>query len=77
MKSHQPEPELHLRPDPSRCPHRYGYDSSAYAPAGVVCCQCDQLLLQYIPQPPEILGYLSADWAWHHRDGRPWTTQNA
>lgn len=35
---------------------------------------CNTLLLQYLPEPPEVLGYVSADWAWHHEQGRPWTT---
>ena len=65
---------LDLRPDRERCPHRYGFLSLAYVPAGVVCSECGLLILQYVPQPQEVLGYLSADWAWHHRDGKAWTT---
>jgi len=66
---------LDFTPRRDGCPHRFGYYTMAYVPAGVVCSTCGALLLQFIPQSPEVLGYVSADWAWHHRDGRPWTTQ--
>lgn len=57
------------------CPHFAGFTTHAYVPRGHVCTGCGMLLFQYRPQPPEEIGYLSADWAWHHRDGRAWTTK--
>lgn len=57
------------------CDHRVTFVTMAYVPAGVACIRCDLLLMQYLPEPPERLGYLSADWAWKHRDGKEWTTQ--
>lgn len=67
--------EMTFRPDWQQCEHRSCFISMAYVPAGDYCPACDTLLLQFIPQSPEQLGYLSADWAWHHRDGKPWTTK--
>lgn len=26
--------------------------------------ECDTLLSQSVPRPPEVVGYLTADWAW-------------
>lgn len=57
------------------CLHRSCFTTMAYVPAGVVCSTCGKLLLQYIPQPPEVLGYVSADWAWKHQHGKEWTTK--
>jgi hypothetical protein len=67
--------EFDLSPDRAECSHEYGYETAAYVPGGEICSDCGLLTCQYIPQPPEVLGYLSATWAWHHRDGKPWTTQ--
>ena len=66
--------ELSLVPHWARCAHEDCFITHACVPAGLVCSDCDTLLLQYVPEPPEKLGYLSADWAWHHVKGRPWTT---
>ncbi|MCF8094450.1 MAG: hypothetical protein K9J79_03725 [Desulfobacteraceae bacterium] len=57
------------------CPHQWLCETQAYVPSGLACLDCGQLLLQYIPQSPEVLGYVSADWAWHHVHGRAWTTK--
>lgn len=54
------------------CEHKTGFLSMAFVPAGCVCGKCGELLSQIIPQPPEVLGYMSADWHWHHVEGRPW-----
>jgi len=58
------------------CEHRYGFDCRAYVPAGVVCNQCDTLLCQNVvpPNEPDLIGYVSADWAWHYKHGKPWTS---
>jgi hypothetical protein len=57
------------------CEHKSCFVTMAYVPAGLVCSDCGKLLLQYIPKSPEELGYMSADWAWHYKHGKPWTTQ--
>ena len=57
------------------CPHDHRCVTRAYVPAGIACLDCGTLIAQYIPQPPEIWGYLSADWAWKYKDGNEWTTQ--
>lgn len=70
--------ELFAAPAPEQmpeCDHRNGFISEAYVPGGYVCSACGALTFQYLPQPPEQVGYLTADWAWHHRDGKAWTTQ--
>ena len=58
------------------CAHRTSFISCAYVPAGDVCCHCGLLLSQFIPQPPEVLGYVSGTWQWK-LDGKPWTTATA
>jgi hypothetical protein len=57
------------------CPHTYTFVTHAVVPAGDVCTECDALVSQFIPKSPAVLGYLSADWAWHHVHGKPWTTR--
>lgn len=44
------------------CNHDTCYPTHAVVPCGLVCFQCGELVLQYIPQSPEKLGYVSADW---------------
>jgi hypothetical protein len=56
------------------CPHESGFETSACVPVGVVCNECGVLLSQYLPQGPEVLGYVSADWAWHHEQGEAWVS---
>jgi hypothetical protein len=63
------------KPREVQCQHDRTFVTMAYVPAGVFCFDCGLLLSQYLPTPPEILGYVSATWKWHHIDGRPWTTQ--
>jgi len=61
-------------PPPPPCRHDSQYHTMACVPAGMVCFRCGKLLYQYLPQSPAELGYISADWAWHHRNNKPWTT---
>lgn len=68
-------PQLEMRFGVRECAHRHQFVTHAYVPCGLVCSDCDELVAQFIPQPPEVVGYLTADWAWHHRDGKPWTTR--
>ena len=67
---------LALAADPYElCRHdRYGYATLACVPAGFICDDCKRFVMQWLPESPEVLGYLSAEWAWHHRDGKAWTT---
>lgn len=67
---------LNLFPAPTwqTCDHDLCHDTHAVVPVGLFCMSCNTLLLQYLPESPEVLGYVSADWAWHHEQGRPWTT---
>lgn len=73
MKHPTPQLEFALVPDRDRCPHDLTFYTSAYVPGGECCIKCDTLLSQSIPRPPEVVGYLTADWAWH-LEGKPWTT---
>jgi hypothetical protein len=57
-----------------KCSHRSRFISHACVPAGEVCFHCRVLLMQYIPDPPERLGYMSGTWAWKHQNGNEWTT---
>jgi len=67
---------LDLFPAPTweTCDHDLCHDTHAVVPVGLFCMNCNTLLLQYLPEPPEVLGYVSADWAWHNEHGKPWTT---
>ena len=67
--------EMRLAGARERCSHRSCFVSAAYVPAGVWCEGCGTLICQFIPRSPEVLGYVSADWAWKHVDGKAWTTQ--
>jgi len=57
------------------CQHTSCFVTRAVVPAGLVCSDCGKLLFQYLPQPPEVLGYLSADWAWKHKYGKEWISR--
>jgi hypothetical protein len=57
------------------CPHERTFVTQAYVPCGTYCFDCGELLSQFLPTPPEKLGYVSADWKWHYIAGKPWTTQ--
>jgi hypothetical protein len=68
--------DLDLFPAPTweTCGHDLCHDTHAVVPVGLFCMNCNTLLLQYLPESPEVLGYVSADWAWHNEQGKPWTT---
>lgn len=51
------------------CEHNRTFDTMACVPCGVFCMDCDQLLYQYLPIPPEKLGYVSADWDYIQKHG--------
>ena len=49
--------------------------SDYFLPADVVLRVLSMPKVQPLPgAPPEVLGYVSADWAWHHQHGNAWTT---
>ena len=75
MRSGHNQLLLDFAPNWRDCSHEEGFETSAFVPGVVVCSDCDTLVLQYVPEAPEELGYISAQWAWHHRDGKPWTTE--
>ena len=66
-----------LRPDATVCNHSSCFQTMAYVPAGEYCTKCNTLISQhFVPaNEPELIGYVSANWAWHYRDGKDWTTQ--
>jgi hypothetical protein len=74
----KPSPQLPLPfadlPPLRPCRHESQFVTQACVPAGICCFRCGTLLSQFIPRPPADLGYVSADWAWHYRDGKEWTT---
>lgn len=59
------------------CEHKSCFETMACIPAGLFCADCDTLIAQnYIPpNEPEIIGYVSADWAWHYEEKNPWVTE--
>ena len=56
------------------CLHPNLFVTMACVPAGVVCTCCGKLLYQYLPKSPDVLGYVSADWALKYKYGNEWTT---
>ena len=72
MTSQLDLPLDHL-PDWRTCEHPGGFYSLAYVPGGFCCSRCQRLLCQDLPDPPEVVGYLTATWKWK-LDGKPWTT---
>lgn len=56
-------------PAAPRCSHDVTFLTHAVIPAGLACSRCGELVLQYIPEPPEQLGYVSADWNYLYGNG--------
>lgn len=65
--------EFHFRADPFACQHRFGFITMACVPCGYVCSDCEHLIWQYVPEPPEVVGHLTATWAWK-QSGKAFTT---
>lgn len=77
-RQHSSQMVMDFRPDPRECLHEgLCYKTQACVPSGVFCDTCKSVVYQRIVpiDEPETLGYVSAEWAWRHRKGRPWTTQ--
>jgi hypothetical protein len=55
--------------DLAPCDHSRCFVTNAHVPAGVYCDKCHRLISQFIPQSPEQLGYVSADWAYVQEHG--------
>lgn len=67
-------PTLHTKKPKPNCDH-VGFDA-AQVPSGLYCTNCDMVVTRYLPpvkNEPEILGYITATWAWKYEDGREWT----
>ena len=76
MKSAGNQLKFNFKPHRSQCPHKRTFVTQAYVPCGVSCLDCGELISQFLPTPPEKLGYVSAAWKWHYIDGKPWTTKD-
>jgi len=58
------------------CESHIGFHSNAHVPGGLFCMNCDMIVMRDLPPPknqPEIIGYISATWAWKYEDARDWT----
>lgn len=58
------------------CSSHAGFYSLAYVPGGLFCTHCNMIVMRDMPPPenePELIGYISATWAWKYRDGNDWT----
>lgn len=53
-----------------------GYYTNSEVPGGFYCDICDTIIFRDIclQNEPAELGYETANWVWHYRDGKPWTT---
>lgn len=65
--------EFRFNADLGSCDHNSGFISQACVPAGYICDECGHLIWQSVPQPPEVLGYLTATWEWK-QSGKAFTT---
>ena len=62
--------------DYSDCEHKSGFMTLAYVPGGYFCTDCNQLVYRTMPpaiNEPDILGYVTATWAWKYVHGNAWT----
>ena len=67
---------VHYIKEPKCNGDHIGFHSSAHVPGGLFCSDCDMIVMRDLPPPknqPEIIGYISATWAWKYEDGRDWT----
>ncbi len=69
-----PNPTLITKKPKPGCDH-IGFDA-AEVPSGLYCTNCDMVVTRYLPSvknEPEVLGYITATWAWKYKHGREWT----
>jgi hypothetical protein len=68
---HEETPPLR---DWQNCEHS-GFYTLAEVPGGFYCEKCQQIIWRHIclRTEPQDIGYTTANWAWHYRDGKPWT----
>lgn len=52
-----------------------GFYTLAEVPGGFYCTECETLIDRSVcyANEPQQIGYESANWVWHYRDGKPWT----
>ena len=58
------------------CGGHIGFMSTAHVPHGLFCNNCNMIVMRDLPPPknePEIIGYVSATWAWKYEDGNEWS----
>lgn len=58
------------------CDGHIGFHSNAHVPGGLFCSNCDMIVMRDLPPPknqPEIIGYVSATWAWKYEHGNEWS----
>lgn len=58
--------ELQLLPDWQLCKEHSGYLSLAGEAPGEYCTHCEVVWVTYIPEAPEVIGYVSAVWKYFH-----------
>jgi hypothetical protein len=67
---------VHFIKEPKCNGNHIGFMSGAHVPSGLFCSNCNMIVMRLLPplkNEPEILGYVSATWAWKYEDGRDWT----
>lgn len=58
------------------CEHKSGFNTNAHVPGGYFCTDCSNLVYRDMPpieNEPDILGYVTANWAWKYKYGKAWT----
>jgi len=67
--------EFSLKIDPLTCNHESCFYSLSEVPGGDYCEDCECFIFRSIcyQEEPKNLGYITATWAWHYQDQKPWT----
>lgn len=61
------------------CDNHVCYPSNACVPGGLFCMVCKMIVVRDMPpaeNEPELIGYVTANWAWKYRDGKDWTVDS-
>jgi hypothetical protein len=61
------------------CEHEHGFHSNAHVPGGYFCSGCNMIVIRDMPPPvnqPDLIGYISANWAWKYVHGNEWTSDD-
>lgn len=76
MRTNHDQYVFDFNPPPLDCEHESGFYSNAYVPGGYFCDDCNHIVYRDMPpekNQPDLIGYVTADWAWKYKHGNGWT----